>query len=195
MTRQTAFDEAPDEMSETLCARFAALSASQDLLLRGEWRRVSVEDLVRAQLGHFAPVIGTRIRLDGEPVFINATAAQAIGMALHELATNATKYGALSSDVGVVTIRWGLVREADEERFQLAWEETEGPAVPPPEHKGFGHFVMVRMVEQTLGGEVTLDYRPRGAAWRLHAPAIAALEEDPGPAAVGLERAVSTASP
>ena len=190
MTRQTAFDEAPEEMAETLCARFAALSASQDLLLRGEWRRVSLDALVRAQLAHFAPVIGTRIRIEGAPVFINATAAQAIGMALHELATNATKYGALSGDAGVVTIRWAVRRDADEERFRMEWSEAGGPAVALPAHEGFGHFVMVRMVEQTLGGEVTLDYRAAGAAWCLDAPAIAALEEG-----AEADPAVSTASP
>ena len=102
--------------------------------------------------------------------------------------TNATKYGALAGDAGVVTIRWGVDRGAGEERFRMAWEERDGPAVTPPAHQGFGHFVMVRMVEQTLGGEVTLDYGPAGAAWRLDAPAVAALEE-------GAEAEVSTASP
>lgn len=192
MTRQTAFDEAPEEIAETLCARFAALSASQDLLLHGEWRRVSLQELVRAQLAHFAPVFGTRIRLDGPPVFLNATAAQAIGMALHELATNATKYGALAGDAGTVAIQWRLDRDAEEARFHMEWVEADGPAVPPPTHQGFGHFVMVRMVEQTLGGEVTLDYAATGAAWRLDAPAIAALEDDPE---TDVETPVSTASP
>lgn len=188
MTRQTAFGDAPEEMAEALCARFAALAAGQDLLLRGEWRRVSIEDLVRVQLAHFAPVIGTRIRLSGPVLPMNPTAAQAIGMALHELATNATKYGALSGEAGVVDIRWGLRRAADEDRFVMEWTESGGPAVAPPARQGFGHFVMVRMVEQTLGGQVTLDYPASGAVWRLDAPAIAALEDGAG-------AEVSTASP
>ncbi|HYF06776.1 MAG TPA: HWE histidine kinase domain-containing protein [Acetobacteraceae bacterium] len=178
MTRQTAMDESPDAIAETLCGRFAALAASQDLMLRGEWRRVALEELVRVQLSHFVQLIGGRVRLEGPPVRINATAAQAIGMALHELATNAAKYGALAAEGGHVGVSWRVGPGPDgDERFVMEWVECGGPPVTPPVREGFGQFVMVRMVEQSLGGEVALEFRREGLYWRLDAPAVATLEE------------------
>ena len=196
MTRQTALDEHPETMAETLCDRFAALSLSQDLLLRGEWLRVPLDEVVRVQLAHFAPVIGSRIRIDGPALRVNPTAAQAIGMALHELATNATKYGALSGDTGRIEVRWWLEPDAgDGERFRMRWQESEGPPVAAPAHHGFGQFVMVRMVEQTLGGRIALDYPAQGVVWELDAPAVAALEETSPRRDDGAEEpGVSTAS-
>lgn len=185
MTRQTAFDEAPETMADTLCARFASLAVSQDLLLRGEWRQAALDELVREHLAHFAPVIGSRIRIDGPPVRVNATAAQAIGMALHELATNATKYGALSVETGRVDVTWSVDPGADgEDRFDMRWSESGGPAVAEPAHQGFGQFVMIQMVEQTLGGQVSLTFGAGGVVWRVDAPAVAALEDEAAPAAV-----------
>jgi len=178
MTRQTALDEHPEAMAETLCDRFASLAISQDLLLRGEWRRVSLDEVVRVQLAHFAPVIGSRIRIEGPALLVNPTAAQAIGMALHELATNATKYGALSGDTGRIAVRWWTEPGgAEGERFRMRWQESEGPPVAAPAHHGFGQFVMVRMVEQTLGGRITLDYAATGVVWEVDAPSVVVLEE------------------
>jgi two-component sensor histidine kinase len=84
-----------------------ALSANQDLLVRNEWKGVEIKGLVHAQLAHFADLIGSRILVEGPRSRVKASAAQAIGLALHELATNSGKYGALSTDMGRVDIRWG----------------------------------------------------------------------------------------
>ncbi|MFC3231134.1 PAS domain S-box protein [Marinibaculum pumilum] len=94
--------------------RIQGLSASQDLLVRQEWRGVLLEDLIRAQLAAFADLIGPRIRLSGPAVLLTATAAQALGMALHELATNAGKYGALSNQAGTVEVGWDLLPATEE---------------------------------------------------------------------------------
>src|SRR5262249_8046518 len=97
----------PDDFIERFSERIQALAANQDLLVRNEWKGVEVESLVRAQLAHFADLIGSRIAVQGLPLRLNPVGAQAIGLALHELATNAGKYGALSNDAGRVDIRWG----------------------------------------------------------------------------------------
>src|SRR5258706_15581649 len=97
----------PEDFVERFSDRVQALSANQDLLVRNEWKGVDIADLVRAQLAHFADLIGSRIAVHGPKLRLNAASAQAIGLALHELATNAGKYGALSTDRGRVDLRWG----------------------------------------------------------------------------------------
>jgi two-component sensor histidine kinase len=103
---------------------------------------------------------------------VNAVAAQAIGLALHELSTNAGKYGALSTDTGRVDIRWGI----EGETFTISWTESDGPPVSPPQRRGFGTAVMKEMAERSLDGRVELDYAPSGVTWRLTCPAAKALE-------------------
>jgi two-component sensor histidine kinase len=127
---------------------------------------------VRARLAHFADLIGSRIAVDGPKLRLNAASAQAIGLALHELATNAGKYGALSTDTGRVDISWGT----DGDTFTMSWTEREGPPVSPPKRRGFGTIVMEVMAERSVGGAVDLDYAPLGLTWRLTCPAANALE-------------------
>jgi two-component sensor histidine kinase len=130
-------------------------------------------DLVCAQLSHFADLIDKRICLDGPKLRLNGAAAQAIGMALHELATNASKYGALSTDAGHVNIAWranGL--------FKMNWTERNGPPVTPPDRRGFGTTVMESMAKQAVDGAVQLEYDTAGVAWHLTCPTANALERE-----------------
>jgi two-component sensor histidine kinase len=113
-----------------------------------------------------------RITAHGSPVRLNAAAAQAIGLALHELATNAGKYGALLADAGGVDVDWRL----ESGRFSMSWTERNGPRVSRPERCGFGSVVIASMAEKALDGEVELDYAPSGLVWRLTCPAANALE-------------------
>jgi two-component sensor histidine kinase len=103
---------------------------------------------------------------------LNPAAAQAIGLALHELATNARKYGALSTEEGRVAVSWG--RESD--TLIMSWAEHGGPPLSPPKQRGFGTVVIKAMAERGVGGEVDLDYPPAGLTWRLTCPAAKALE-------------------
>jgi two-component sensor histidine kinase len=151
--------------------RIVGLAASQDLLIESNWQGVRVSDLVRSQLSLFRELIGTRIEISGPPVRLQPPAAQAIGMALHELATNASKYGALSDSDGRVKITWSLDRTEDEREFRLGWVESGGPPVSAPERRGFGYTIMVAMVEKSLDAEVTVDYAPTGLSWHVRAPA------------------------
>jgi PAS domain S-box-containing protein len=162
----------PEDFVERLTERIQGLSASQDLLVRSDWNGVEIEDLVHGQLAHFVGLIGSRIAVHGPKLRLTAASAQAIGLALHELATNAGKYGALSIDTGRVDISWGT----DHDTFTMSWTERDGPAVPPPERRGFGAIVMEAMTERSVGGAVDLDYAPSGVTWRLTCPAANTLE-------------------
>jgi two-component sensor histidine kinase len=163
---------APEDFIERFSERIQALSANQELLVRGEWKGVETQDLVRAQLAHFADLIGSRIAIQGPKLRLKAASAQAIGLALHELATNAGKYGTLSTDTGRVDISWGI----DGDTFTMSWVEREGPPVSPPKRRGFGTKVMEAMAERSLVGNVDLNYAPSGLTWRLTCPAANALE-------------------
>ena len=166
----------PEDFIERFSERIQALSANQDLLVRNEWRGVGVEDLVRAQLAPFAELIGSRIVVHGPKLRLNAASAQAIGLAVHELASNAGKYGALSTDRGHVDICW----RTDSDTFTMGWTEHEGPPVSAPKKRGFGTIVMKVMAERSVGGAVDLNYAPSGLTWRLICPAANVLEPEEG---------------
>jgi PAS domain S-box-containing protein len=172
IARQTASREPPDFIGR-FTERIQALAANQNLLIRNEWHGVDVEDLVRAQLAHFADLVGSRIAAHGPKLRLNPGAAQAIGLAIHELATNAGKYGALSVDTGRVNVHW----KTDGGTLTMSWTECGGPPVSPPERRGFGVVVMQEMVEHSVDADVDLDYAPSGLTWRLTCPAANALEQ------------------
>jgi PAS domain S-box-containing protein len=162
----------PEDFAQRFSERIQALSANQNLLVRNEWKGVEIEDLVRAQLAHFADLIGSRIAVHGPKLRLKEASAQAIGLALHELATNTGKYGALSADTGRVDVGWGT----DGNTFTMSWTEREGPPVSPPQRRGFGSTVIEVMAERSVGGAVDLDYAPSGVTWHLTCPAANALE-------------------
>ncbi len=171
IARQTTARE-PEDFVERFTERIQALAANQDLMIRNEWKGVDVEDLVRAQLAYFADLVGSRIAVGGPKVRLNAAAGQAIGLALHELATNAGKYGALSADAGRVDVDWRF----DGDIFAMSWIEHNGPPVSRPERCGFGSTVIASMAKRTVDGEVELNYAPSGLVWRLTCSAANALE-------------------
>jgi len=162
-------------------ARLRALAASQDLLVAHEWEGAGVEELVRSQLGHLEELLQRQIRLDGPPLTLSVVAAQTLGMAFHELATNAAKYGALRSG-GRVGIRWWL--EADEaggQELRLTWTEEGGPAVSGAPQPGYGLTVIQEIVESSLDAEVRLRWEPAGLVWELRAPAVSVMTvSEPG---------------
>jgi two-component sensor histidine kinase len=107
---------------------------------------------------------------------LRAASGQAIGLALHELATNAGKYGALSTDLGHVDVAWATDRGTGGDIFTMTWTETNGPPVSAPTRRGFGTIVIDAMAESSVAGTVDLDYAPSGVRWRLTCPAANALE-------------------
>jgi two-component sensor histidine kinase len=172
IARQTA-TAGPKDFIRRFTERLQALAANQDLLVRNEWRGVDVDELVRAQLGHFADLIGLRIALHGPTkLHLNAAATEAIGLALHELATNAGKYGALSVDAGHIDVSWGV----HDDMFAMSWTEHNGPPVARPKRLGFGSTIITSLTKLTISGEAQLDCAPSGVTWHLICPAVDALE-------------------
>jgi PAS domain S-box-containing protein len=169
VAQQTARLGDPITFVGRLFERIDGLAASQDLLVKNEWQGVDVADLVEVQLAHFKDLIGTRVLLDGLPARLTPAAAQGIGMALHELATNAGKYGALSNNEGRVQISW-RVSAGNKPTFLMSWLEHGGPNVAPPTRKGFGQMVIGRMVEAAVDGTAEIDYLESGFSWKLSAP-------------------------
>lgn len=172
----------PKQFVRQFSDRIVGLAASQDLLIESNWQGVRVSDLVRSQLALFRELIGTRIEISGPPVRLQPPAAQAIGMALHELATNASKYGALSDANGKLGVSWNMRGTGEEREFVLMWAEHDGPPVSTPERRGFGYTIMVAMVEKSLDAKVTIDYAPTGLVWKVEAPARCTYE---GPETAG----------
>jgi PAS domain S-box-containing protein len=162
----------PEDYVGRFSDRIRALAAYQDLLVESEWHGVEIGDLARAQLAPFADLIGARIMVCGPKLRLNAASAQAVGLALHELTTNAGKYGALSKDTGQLEIGWWT----EGETFTMSWAERDGPQVPLPRRRGFGSVVMQEMAERSVNGKVDLQYAPSGVTWRLTCPAANVLE-------------------
>lgn len=176
IARQTAA-AAPEDFTARFAERVQALASSQDLLVLNQWNGVAIDKLALSQLAVFKDLIGTRIKLKGPSFVISAHAAQTIGMALHELATNAGKYGALCGERGCVEVEWQLERGGGAERtFIMGWREYEGPAVTPPSRKGFGTTVISSLAERSLDAKVSLGFPAEGLRWRLECPASQVLD-------------------
>jgi PAS domain S-box-containing protein len=179
-----------EEFRERFTERIAAMSRTQDLLVARDWEGTSITELVDAQLAPFEEAASRRIVRSGPELELKANVVHSITLALHELATNAAKYGALSVPDGRVAIAWeldggpggqggqaGPGRRDGERRLRMSWRESDGPPVAPPVRKGFGHIVISEMVASALRGEVKLDYAPAGLAWSIEMPAAAVLRE------------------
>lgn len=173
IAQQTASSNA-HQFKDRFAERLHALAVSHDLLVKGQWRSIELGELVRGQLAHFADLIGRRILVEGPALLLSAGAAQTIGMAIHELSTNAAKHGALSRPDGTVRIHWSL----EPELFNMEWRETAGGVVNVPDRKGFGTTVLTRMASMNMGGEADMNYMPSGLCWRLRCPADGAISKD-----------------
>ncbi len=168
ISRQTARSR-PGDFLPVFQSRLESMAAAQDLLVQRSWQDIEVEALLRSQLPHVAHLIGERIRLHGAPdVLVPAAAAQSLALAIHELTTNALKYGALSDEQGRLTIGWQL--SADGRVLQIVWRERGGPFVSPPMRTGFGSTLTGAMLQSTLGGETRADYASEGLTWSVEFP-------------------------
>lgn len=183
MARQSlSLHKTPEEFVVRFTERLSGLAGSHDLLLSDDWAGASLIQLIRSQLQQYDSLFDSRIRLEGTDLILRPEAAQNIGIALHELSTNAAKFGALSVDDGTVTVSWEIVTdESNRARMQLRWKEQSGPPVTLPSHKGFGRMVMDRIAGQALGGFSKVVFAPDGVSWELDVPASAVLREKMDP--------------
>ena len=159
----------PKEAVRHINQRLAALGHAHTALTRTRWGNASIMEVIEGAISVHATE-AHRVHLKGPKMDLGAKAVLAITMALHELCTNAAKYGALSSDGGTVAVDWSVSGGAADARFRLSWTERGGPVVSPPQHAGFGTRLIADSVGADLKGEAKLTYDPAGVSWSLEAP-------------------------
>jgi PAS domain S-box-containing protein len=154
--------------------RLLALSQAHDLLTEASWASASLAEVIRRTLDpHFAVGDGGRMRLSGPPVQLPPNAAVTLHMGFHELATNAMKYGALSSADGQIDVTWTIDGAADAPTLEIQWRESGGPAVTAPTRRGFGSRMIERGIAHEFGGECRLTFDPAGLACHMRLPLAA----------------------
>jgi two-component system CheB/CheR fusion protein len=150
--------------------RLVAISTCHDILVREDWHGASILELVKGQLAPFATGDPDALAIAGAELTLTPEAAEQISLALHELGTNATKYGAWSVPEGSVAIEWKVERDASgAAQFRFRWGERDGPPVRAPTRDGFGQFVLQRCVPGTLSGKSTHEFARDGIVWELTA--------------------------
>ena len=160
-----------EEFSDALEGRIQSMADAHALLSRSRWQGVSLADLVHQELAPYAGADNTEV--EGENVVLTATATQAVAMLLHELVTNAAKYGALSTPLGRVCVRWSRRGgEPSPAWLKIEWQETGGPPVVPPAHDGYGTSVIRDLIPYELGGTVELDFAPEGVRCQIAFPLV-----------------------
>lgn len=168
MLRLTRADSR-ESFIEAVEGRIGALARAHTALAASRWTSVDLGELARDELAAFQQSGGTRIELNGPAVGLDADATQAIAMTLHELGTNATKYGALSAPGGSVLLSWS--RNTADGALLMTWREQGGPGVVAPTRTGFGSIVIRQTVGHQLDGSVELDWLPDGLQCRITIPA------------------------
>jgi len=153
------------DFQERFGRRIQGLAASHEVLVRETWRGAPLRELIHEQLVPFVDPASARVSLEGPNLTLKPDAAQAIGLAIHELATNAVKYGALSVPAGSVSVQWTFADEVE-----LAWRERNGPPVVPPLATGFGHVVVHQITEAAIDGRAETWFDPSGILWSVTFP-------------------------
>ncbi|SFL39660.1 PAS domain-containing protein [Methylobacterium pseudosasicola] len=160
-----------DAMREAFASRLISLGRAHDILTASSWTEAPIQEVVDGALAVHRGVAPHRIRVSGPNVPLAAKSALSLALALHELATNATKYGALANESGAVDLCWHVVHADGTSRFCLTWSEQGGPPIlAPPTRRGFGSRLIERSFAAEVGGQVRLTYAPTGLVCHLEAP-------------------------
>jgi two-component sensor histidine kinase len=142
--------------------RLGALAEAHNLLSKEKWQGSELKDLICRVLQPYLLNNPERLRLFGPAVPLSPRVAVVLSMIVHEIATNAAKYGALSNDTGTVTLDWEVIEEGAGPMLRMIWTEAGGPHVTAPVQRGFGSRLIERSARDQLGGEATIDFLPRG---------------------------------
>ncbi|MFT0859379.1 sensor histidine kinase [Ancylobacter sp. G4_0304] len=161
-----------DDAHNMLIGRLHALDSAQSILLNARWQAAQIHHVVNEALRPHAAgdAAGGRLTIEGPPLHLSARQSLALSLALHELATNAVKYGAFSTSSGAVKLGWSEGAAGTDEPFRLYWQESGGPPVRPPQRKGFGSRLIERALSADFGGHVEVAYDPAGIRVELMSP-------------------------
>ena len=147
--------------------RLGALAEAHNLLSQDKWQGSELQDLIGRVLKPYLLGNPERMRMFGPKVPLSPRLAVVLSMIVHEIATNAAKYGALSNDNGTVTLDWEVLDEGDGRKLRMIWTEAGGPLVSAPVQRGFGSRLIERSARDQLGGEATVDFLPRGVVYTV----------------------------
>jgi two-component sensor histidine kinase len=168
IARQSFTKDTPIEVARAAFdGRIHALAKTHSRLAEGNWSGVSFESALLDELTPYRQADGANIRLSGPAIVLNPRNAVVLGMAYHELATNAAKYGALSSKNGTIHIEWSVTPDG---MACVRWIENGGPPVSPPKRSGFGRLLLERALVSDLKGEVNMDFQPEGLLCTIKFP-------------------------
>ena len=159
-----------DEFYQGFVGRIVSLAHTHNLLTEDDWQKAPLDQLLRNELGPYDDGMDRRVRLDGPPVELPSEAAVPIGMAVHELTTNAAKHGALSRSGGRVNVTWTVETSGETPILEFTWVERGGPPVATPSRQGFGSRLLQRVLTTQLQAEVRMDYDPAGARFVMRVP-------------------------
>jgi two-component sensor histidine kinase len=154
------------EAREVLMQRIQALARSQSVLVTGGFERAPIAEIIRLEFEGFSD----RVKAVGPDVMLNPRVAQTFALLVHELATNAIKYGALSLPDGQVGMHWSIEGAGAEARFKFQWQEREGPPVTPPTREGFGRMVLEKAAAQDFGALPKIRFASEGVSYEIDAP-------------------------
>ncbi len=163
-------DSADPSAKRAFEGRIIALSSAHDILTRENWEAASLRQIVEETAGPGCGADTARVDAEGPDLRIAPQTAVSLAMALHELCTNAVKYGALSTDTGQVTIRWSVEEGREGSQLRLSWRESGGPLVSPSPERGFGTTMIERALAHELGGRVGIEFQPEGLVCTIDAP-------------------------
>lgn len=160
----------PSQFLEAFGARLQALGIAHNLLSDREWRGIGISELVQIEVKPFETAEQPRMTISGDDLLLSPDQAVGLGLILHELASNALKYGSLSVPSGSVDLGWRTQGRGDARRLVLTWRESGGPLVAPPDRHGFGSILIRRSLAKVISSEVTHEFRPEGVFAEISMP-------------------------
>jgi two-component sensor histidine kinase len=172
------FRSASRDEREKFEGRLGALAEAHNLLSKEKWQGSELQDVCARVLQPYA--LGSRIRISGPKVPLSPRQAVVLSMIVHEIATNAAKYGALSNETGTVTLDWTVAEETAMQKLRLTWTETGGPHVTAPVQRGFGSRLIERSARDQLAGDAAVDFLPRGVVYTVNCSLDPAGAQDSG---------------
>jgi two-component sensor histidine kinase len=159
-----------DEFYQGFVGRIVSLARTHNLLTEDLWQKAALEDLVQTELGPYEDEARNRITMEGPHVELPSEAAVPIGMAIHELSTNAAKHGALSTFGGQVEVRWRVEPGQEQPMLHFTWTENGGPRVSTPTRQGFGSRLLQRVLATQLQADVSMEFPEEGLRFSMKMP-------------------------
>jgi two-component sensor histidine kinase len=167
-----------EEFRQVFEARVLSLSRTHDLLVENAWRAAPIRNILRSELGPYDDGAGTRVLLTGPAVELPAELAVPVGMAIHELTTNAAKYGAFSTPRGWLEVEWDVRGLDGGRKLELWWSEHDGPPVEPPSRKGFGSSLIQRLLATQCRAEIEFAYDRPGLRFQMSVPLVRSARDE-----------------